>query len=121
MGYLLNGKWAEGDPPAETGKTGTFERIITYFVFVMWLFYALTGVALLVLRARDPRTPRPYRVPWYPVTPLVFVLVSTAMLVAVVLQARRESLGGAVLVMLGFPAHSLWRRLQKAGTERGAT
>jgi putative glutathione S-transferase len=31
MGYLLNGKWTEGDPPAETGKTGTFDRIASVF------------------------------------------------------------------------------------------
>jgi putative glutathione S-transferase len=31
MGYLLNGKWTEGNPPAETGKSGTFDRIASVF------------------------------------------------------------------------------------------
>jgi putative glutathione S-transferase len=31
MGYLSNGRWADGDPPAETGKSGTFERIDSIF------------------------------------------------------------------------------------------
>src|SRR4026207_666095 len=31
MGYLLNGKWASGDPPGETGKSRTFERIDSVF------------------------------------------------------------------------------------------
>jgi putative glutathione S-transferase len=31
MGYLLNGKWTEGNPPAETGNRGTFDRIDSMF------------------------------------------------------------------------------------------
>ena len=31
MGYLLNGKWTEGNPPAEYGKAGTFDRIDSVF------------------------------------------------------------------------------------------
>ncbi len=46
--------------------------MVEYTAPVFWLFFLLTGVSLFVLRTRDPRTPRPFRVPLYPLTPLLF-------------------------------------------------
>ena len=40
---------------------------------VFWFFFLLTGVALFVLRFREPRAPRPFTVPMYPILPLVFI------------------------------------------------
>jgi amino acid transporter len=53
-----------------------FETMVEYTAPVFWLFLLLTGVALLVLRARDPERPRPFRVPLYPLTPLAFCATS---------------------------------------------
>jgi APA family basic amino acid/polyamine antiporter len=49
-----------------------FETMVEYTAPVFWMFLCLTGVALFVLRRRDPARPRPFRVPFYPLTPLVF-------------------------------------------------
>ena len=43
-----------------------------YTAPVFWLFFLLVGVSLFVLRRRDPDLPRPFRVPLYPVLPLLF-------------------------------------------------
>jgi amino acid transporter len=53
-----------------------FETMVEYTAPVFWLFLLLTGVALLVLRRRDPARPRPFRVPLYPLTPLAFCATS---------------------------------------------
>lgn len=53
-----------------------FETMVEYTAPVFWLFLCLTGVALFVLRRRDPVRPRPFRVPFYPLTPLLFCLTS---------------------------------------------
>ena len=47
----------------------------------------LVGVSLFVLRRREPRTPRPYRAPWYPLVPLLFCLSSLFMVYASVVWA----------------------------------
>jgi len=39
-----------------------------------WFFLALVGVSVFVLRRRDPEIERPYRVPGYPLTPILFCL-----------------------------------------------
>jgi basic amino acid/polyamine antiporter, APA family len=53
-----------------------FETMVEYTAPVFWLFLFLTGIALLVLRRRDPHRPRPFRVPLYPLTPLAFCATS---------------------------------------------
>jgi APA family basic amino acid/polyamine antiporter len=53
-----------------------FETMVEYTAPVFWLFLFLTGVALLVLRRHDAGRPRPFRVPFYPLTPLAFCATS---------------------------------------------
>jgi len=49
------------------------ETMVEYTMPVFWFFIMLVGIGLFVLRVRDPDTPRPFKVPLYPVTPMVFV------------------------------------------------
>ena len=50
------------------------DKLTTGVVFIDSVFFALTGLALIVLRKRRPRAERSVRVPGYPVVPLLFVL-----------------------------------------------
>jgi amino acid transporter len=59
-----------------------FETIVEYTAPVFWLFFLLTGVALFVLRRKDREIVRPFRVPFYPLTPLLFCLTSAYLLYA---------------------------------------
>jgi len=49
-----------------------FEAMVEFTAPVFWSFLLLVGIALFVLRARDGAAERPFRVPLYPFTPLVF-------------------------------------------------
>ena len=51
-----------------------FKGLVEYSLPVFWGFFMLVGVALFVLRAKEPNAPRPFRVPGYPVVPAIFVL-----------------------------------------------
>lgn len=57
-----------------------FETIVEYTAPVFWFFFLLVGVALFVLRRKEPDMERPFRVPLYPLTPLVFCLTSAYLL-----------------------------------------
>ncbi|MFM1988000.1 MAG: hypothetical protein RJA99_957 [Pseudomonadota bacterium] len=59
---------------------GGFSTMVEYTAPVFWLFFLLAGVSLFVLRRREPDTPRPFRVPLYPVLPLVFCAACAYML-----------------------------------------
>ncbi|WP_242072352.1 hypothetical protein [Microcoleus sp. FACHB-68] len=49
--------------------------MVDYTAPVFWLFFLLTGVSLFVLRLREPALSRPFRVPFYPLTPALFCLI----------------------------------------------
>ncbi|HVR70845.1 MAG TPA: amino acid permease [Vicinamibacteria bacterium] len=94
--------------------TGTYEQLYTYVIFALFLFHALTGAAVIVLRRTRPDAPRPYRTWGYPVVPALFVLAASALLVNTLVEKPLESFLGLLLVGAGVPAYLWWRR-------RGAT
>src|SRR5262245_26753345 len=55
------------------GQNG-FEALVYYTASVFWGFFLLTGIALFILRYKEPRVTRPFRVPGYPITPFIFCL-----------------------------------------------
>lgn len=59
-----------------------FESMVKFTTPGFWFFLMLVGAALIVLRWREPATERPYRVPGYPLTPLLFCLSSGFMVYA---------------------------------------
>lgn len=65
---------------AMTGKG--FVTMVDYMAPIYWLFLTLSGPALIVLRRRRPDVARSYRVPFYPVLPILFSLGSGFVLVA---------------------------------------
>lgn len=57
-----------------------FSALVDFTAPVFWLFMCLSGAGLIVLRVRFPQVPRPFRVPLFPLTPLVFIAASGFML-----------------------------------------
>lgn len=79
-----------------------FVTMVEYTAPVFWLFFLLTGISLFVLRIRAPETPRPFRVPLYPLTPLVFCAMCAYLLHA---SVRHTGIGALVgLAVLGVGA-----------------
>lgn len=90
--------------------TGTFEQLLTYVVFVGWIFYALGAAAVIALRIKRPDAERPFRVPGYPVTPLLFVVAAAAIVINTIIEQPGQSAVGLGMVFLGLPAYAWWRR-----------
>jgi amino acid transporter len=91
----------------------SFEQLAEAFVLGVWPFLALTVAGVIVLRRRRPELARPYRTPWYPVVPLVFI-GATLWVVGSALVARPiTTLGGIALTLIGLPVYALWRRAAK--------
>ena len=67
-----------------------FAAMVEFTAPVFWLFFMLSGIALFILRRRDPTTPRPFRVPLYPVLPLLFVLSCAYVFYSSVMHAQTE-------------------------------
>jgi APA family basic amino acid/polyamine antiporter len=84
---------------------GTFQQIITYFIFVTVIFIGLTVAALFVLRRRLKDSP--YRAPGYPATPLLFLGLVVLLLVLIAGQDPKQAFLGVAVVGLGVPAYEL--------------
>lgn len=90
--------------------TGTFEQLLTYVVFSGWIFYGLGALSIFVFRRREPDAPRPFRVPGYPVTPILFVAAAAAIVLNTLFTQPGRALVGFLVVLTGVPAFLLWRR-----------
>ena len=76
--------------------SGSYETLISYALFAMWLFHGMTVLGVLVLRRKYPDKPRPYRMWGYPLSPLLFAVFSL-WFVANTLVTRPRSLAGGRL------------------------
>ena len=97
---IVQGFWA-----ALLALSGTYNQLITYMVFVSFLFYALSSAAVLVLRRREPRLERPYRAWGYPVTPVVFILFSGYLIANTIRETPLDAAIGAALLLAGLPVY----------------
>jgi APA family basic amino acid/polyamine antiporter len=94
--------------------SGTFDQLTNMAVMSYALFWIPVALAVIVLRRRQPLLPRPYRVPGYPLVPLLFALVMVWIVVSALLTATREAVATVVLILLGLPLYPLFRRRRTA-------
>ena len=83
---------------------GSFNEIISYFVFVVIVFIALTVIALFKLR-RSGTGNAGYLTPGYPLTPAIFLALLLVMLVLIGGDNPKQALWGVGVVALGFPVY----------------
>jgi APA family basic amino acid/polyamine antiporter len=95
---------------------GTYEQLFTYVIFAAFVFYALTALAVVVLRRTKPDAPRPYRVFGYPYVPLVFVLGSACFLVNALVEKPVEAGFGVLTLGIGVPVYWFWKWRAAPGT-----
>src|SRR5262249_34620878 len=104
LGWAVPNAFQPADGPV---KPKGFDGLVACTAPVFWLYFTMTGFGLLVLRRRDPQVERPFRVPFYPVLPLVFVLSSLFMLYRSTKyafdQGPAEAAIVALFMLLGVP------------------
>jgi len=93
-----------------------FETIIEYTAPVFWFFFLLVGIALFVLRKKEPNTYRPFRVPFYPITPLIFCLSSAYLLYSSVMYTGMGALVGIGVLLIGIILLILIKKLETRKT-----
>ncbi|MHC4402370.1 MAG: amino acid permease, partial [Planctomycetota bacterium] len=88
------------------GKSeGGFKSMVIFTTPVFWFFLLFVGISLTELRDREPDTPRPYRVPGYPVVPILFCLSCLYMLYRSLIYAVQnqswEALWSVLILVAG--------------------
>jgi basic amino acid/polyamine antiporter, APA family len=89
-----------------------FKTMVDYTAPIFWFFFLLSSISLLVLRVRDPDRPRPFRVPLYPILPLLFCAACGYLLYSSLVYTGTGAIVGVVVVALGLPFVIRHRQLQ---------
>jgi APA family basic amino acid/polyamine antiporter len=90
----------------------SFEDVSGWFVTTMWSFYGVTTAALFVQRRRERESGQRlsgYRTPLYPFTPIVFILVTVAIIASDLSASGWRAAAGVIIAALGFPVYFVWR------------
>jgi amino acid transporter len=90
-----------------------FETMVDYTAPVFWFFFLLSGISLIVLRFQEPHQLRPFRVPYYPITPIVFCGVCAYLLYSSVVYTGVGAIVGIGVVAIGVPLLYWNCKLQK--------
>jgi amino acid transporter len=91
-----------------------FATMVEYTAPVFWFFFLLTAVSLFVLRIREPKTARPFKMPLYPIIPVVFCLTSAYLLFSSIVGTGIGALVGVAVLAAGVPV-LLLARLRSSG------
>ena len=78
-----------------------FQSMVDFTAPVFWFFFLATGVALFFLRKKEPNAARPFKVPLYPLTPLIFCCACTYLLYASIVYTGVGAFAGVVVLLLG--------------------
>lgn len=100
---------------------GSFVNTLLYTAAPVYVFYLATNLAVIILRRKDPSTPRPYRVWGYPVTPLIFCATCGFLIYSAVTYKPVLALTALGFLLLGLPVYALSRRFEKPAEPSGIT
>ena len=95
------------------GLSRGFEDVSGWFVTTSWLFYGLTTAAIFVHRKRfkaGDADVHPYRTPLYPLTPILFVVVTVVLIVSDLTASGWRACAGVGIAATGIPVYWFWKR-----------
>jgi amino acid transporter len=100
---LLQGGFALVLVVLGTGMPDGFVMMVEYTAPVFWLFFLMVGVSVFLMRRKHPNAKRPFRVPLYPLTPLLFCAICGFMLYSSLAFTGKGSLIGVCVLLSGIP------------------
>jgi APA family basic amino acid/polyamine antiporter len=90
--------------------SGKYNDLLTYVIFVVLIFYALTIAGIFRLRRTHPDMPRPYRAFGYPLLPAIYILLATVICVSLFIFRPAFTWPGLIIVLLGIPLYYIMRK-----------
>lgn len=85
--------------------SGSFDQIVSYFFFVVVVFIAFSIAGLFIIRKREFDG---YKTPFFPITPIFFLLLTAVVLFFVALRSPVNAAAGVVVVIVGIPVYYLF-------------
>lgn len=105
--------------------SGQFNLLSDLSMFAIWAFYTLTFIGVIKLRKTQPDLKRPYKVPFYPVIPIIsicsglFVVIDQLFLAG--MKSSMISLGGVIVTLIGLPVYAIMTKKNSELQEENKT
>lgn len=90
--------------------SGSFNFLTDLLIFVLWIFFTLGVFGVFVLRRRGLSSKDNYRVPLYPITPVIGIVGSVYILCSTVISSPGRSILGIAVTLLGIPVYFLLKK-----------
>lgn len=85
--------------------TGKYGDLLDYVMIIVVIFYILTIAGIFILRKKLPGAERPYKAFGYPVLPLLYILLATAICIALLIERTSTCGWGVVIMLAGIPVY----------------
>jgi basic amino acid/polyamine antiporter, APA family len=93
--------------------SGSFDTLTNLAVFVMWIFFVMTVAGVFILRSKHRHLERPYKVPLYPLVPLIGIIGGIYILISTLVTDTNSSLYGIGITLIGLPVYYYIRKKNK--------
>ena len=95
--------------------TRSFEAVLDFIQFALLFCSFFTVLGVIKLRITQPDAPRPYRAWGYPVTPVVFLLVTAFMMYYLLTERPLQSALGVLIMISGLLIYAVFRKRADPG------
>jgi len=85
--------------------SGSFNALTDLVVFVLWIFFTMAVAGIFILRTKHKDLVRPYRVPFYPIVPLIGIVGGIYILISTLVTDTPKALIGIVITLVGLPVY----------------
>jgi len=93
---------------------GTVENLITYTVSVEWIFFTLAAAGIFIFRKKMKDAERPYKTFGYPLTPLIFIGITTWFVINIMINKPLHMGIGFIFLLIGVPVFLVFRKIRRS-------
>lgn len=93
--------------------SGSFDQLTDMLIFAAFIFYGTGATGIFILRKKNGAKKAPFRVPFYPVLPLVFIAFCAVLVVNSLVERPWECGMGLCLMATGVPFYYFWKTQKK--------
>lgn len=85
--------------------TGKFNLLSDLATFVIWIFYVMLFIGVMKLRKIRPDMERPYKVPMYPIIPIIAILGGSFVVLSTLFSQPKNAIAGLIVTLIGLPVY----------------
>lgn len=102
--------WIQGLWASALCLTGRYGDLLDFVVIIVLIFYILTIYGIFILRRKMPDAERPYKAFGYPVLPLFYILIATALCILLLIYKTSTCGWGVLIMLIGIPVYYLTKQ-----------